>query len=116
MNKSQSLFTTLMLGGLLAAGAANGQTNTVPTNYTPPFDAAAAGLKPLFDGKTLNGWVGDPTCWKVVDGAIVGVKGNQNLMTVGDYDDFRIILSSVQVKDPSKTNERQGVEGAGREL
>jgi len=79
MNKSQSLFTTLVLGGLLAAGTANGQTNTVPTNYAPPFDAAAAGLKPLFDGKTLNGWVGDPTCWKVADGAIVGVKGNQNL-------------------------------------
>jgi len=106
MNKTQSLFTTLMLGGLLAAGAANGQTNTVPTNYTPPFDAAAAGLKPLFDGKTLNGWVGDPTCWKVVDGAIVGVKGNQNLMTVGDYDDFRLIVSSVQVKEPSN---HQGV-------
>ena len=76
------------------------------TNYTPPFDAAAAGLKPLFDGKTLNGWVGDPACWKVVDGAIVGVKGNQNLMTAGDYDDFRLIVSSVQVKEASN---HQGV-------
>jgi hypothetical protein len=74
--------------------------------YVPPFDAAAAGLTPLFDGKTLNGWVGDPTCWKVVDGAIVGVKGNQNIMTVGDYDDFRIILSTRQVNAPDN---HQGV-------
>jgi hypothetical protein len=74
--------------------------------YVPPFDAAAAGLTPLFDGKTLNGWVGDPECWKVMDGAIVGVKGNQNIMTAGDYDDFRLIISTIQVKDPSN---HQGV-------
>ena len=69
--------------------------------YVPPFDAAAAGLTPLFDGKTLKGWVGDPQCWKVVDGAIVGVKGNQNLMTEGDYDNFRLIVSTRQVSEPS---------------
>ena len=28
--------------------------------YRPPFDPAAAGMRPLFDGKTLNGWVGTP--------------------------------------------------------
>jgi hypothetical protein len=36
----------------------------------------------------------------------VGVKGNQNLMTVGDYDDFRLIVSTRQVKEPSN---HQGV-------
>ena len=50
--------------------------------------------------------MGDPECWKVIDGAIVGVKGNQNIMTVGDYDDFRIIISTRQVKEPSN---HQGV-------
>jgi len=74
--------------------------------YIPPFNARAAGLTPLFDGKTLNGWVGDPACWQVVDGAIVGVKGNQNVMTRDDYDNFRIILSSIQVKE---TSNHQGV-------
>ena len=69
--------------------------------YVPPFDAAKAGLTPLFDGKTLKGWVGDPECWKVVNGAIVGVKGNQNLMTEGDYDNFRLIVSTRQVSEPS---------------
>jgi hypothetical protein len=30
------------------------------------------GWTSMFDGKTLNGWDGDPDVWKVVDGAIVG--------------------------------------------
>jgi len=81
--------------------------------YTPPFDAAKAGLSPLFDGKTLNGWVGNPECWKVVDGAIVGVKGDQNLMTVGDYDNFRIILCTRQVNKPDN---HQGVGFWGQRL
>lgn len=29
-------------------------------------------FRPLFDGKTLAGWEGDPTYWSVKDGAIVG--------------------------------------------
>jgi formylglycine-generating enzyme required for sulfatase activity len=69
--------------------------------YLPPFDAAAAGMTPLFDGKTLAGWVGDPAGWKVIDGAIVGVKDNQNLMTAGDFDDFRLIVSTIQVDSPT---------------
>src|SRR5262245_50341002 len=31
-----------------------------------------AGFQPIFDGKTLNGWEGDPAFWKVEGGAIVG--------------------------------------------
>lgn len=38
--------------------------------------AAAADLekdfRPLFDGKTLKGWDGDPRVWSVHDGAIIG--------------------------------------------
>ena len=33
---------------------------------------AQDGFRPLFDGKTLNGWDGDPHLWSVKDGAIVG--------------------------------------------
>ncbi len=69
--------------------------------YTPPFDAGATGMKALFDGRTLEGWVGDPAGWKVVDGALVGVRDNQNLMTMDDYDDFRLIVSTIQVDSPS---------------
>ena len=34
--------------------------------------AAEEGFKPLFDGKTLNGWRGDPQLWSVEDGMIAG--------------------------------------------
>ena len=30
------------------------------------------GFRPLFDGKTLDGWEGDSRLWSVRDGAIVG--------------------------------------------
>jgi hypothetical protein len=30
------------------------------------------GFKPIFDGKSLEGWVGDPEFWRVEDGAITG--------------------------------------------
>src|SRR5947209_18270089 len=30
------------------------------------------GFVSIFDGKTLNGWDGDPDFWRVEDGAIVG--------------------------------------------
>jgi hypothetical protein len=30
------------------------------------------GFAPIFDGKTLQGWEGDPKYWRVEDGAITG--------------------------------------------
>jgi hypothetical protein len=30
------------------------------------------GFQPIFDGRTLNGWDGDPNFWRVEDGALVG--------------------------------------------
>lgn len=49
---------------------------------TPPHPIASAavgakrdkdGFASLFNGRTLNGWSGDPTLWSVRDGAITGV-------------------------------------------
>ena len=37
------------------------------------------GFKPLFDGKTLEGWVGDPQLWSVQDGVILGSTENKKL-------------------------------------
>ena len=33
----------------------------------------AEGFVPIFDGRTLNNWVGDTTYWRVEDGCLVGV-------------------------------------------
>jgi hypothetical protein len=37
-----------------------------------PANLRAQDFVSIFDGKTLNGWDGDPKLWQVVDGAIVG--------------------------------------------
>lgn len=65
--------------------------------------AAAAdddGFKPIFDGKTLDGWDGDPTLWKVEDEAITGqttadkpIKLNTFIIwRGGEVDDFELKL------------------------
>ena len=40
---------------------------------------------PLFDGKTLEGWRGDPTFWTVEDGCIVGRATPENPCTTTTY-------------------------------
>lgn len=56
--------------------------------------SAEDGFKPLFDGKTLNGWQGDPSFWSVEDGVIVGssdakkVPHNTFLSTTKTYKNF----------------------------
>jgi hypothetical protein len=57
--------------------------------------AAKAQFKPLFDGKTLNHWRGDPMLWSVQDGAITGHSSNANttkmsLIRDGNYRDFEL--------------------------
>ena len=55
---------------------------------------ADEGFKPLFDGKTLDGWSGDPDLWKVEDGCIAGcsdektLKHNTFLATTKSYKNF----------------------------
>lgn len=41
--------------------------------------AASDGFRPLFDGKSLEGWDGDPRLWKVVDGSLVGTTDGVTL-------------------------------------
>ncbi len=40
--------------------------------------AGEDGFRPIFDGRTLEGWDGDPTFWSVVDGAITGKTSEEN--------------------------------------
>jgi 3-keto-disaccharide hydrolase len=52
----------------------------------PGFAADDEGFEPLFDGKTLDGWHGNPELWSVQDGAIVGA-------TDGDIPDNNFLIS-----------------------
>ena len=65
------------------------------------LSADEAGFVPIFDGKTLDGWEGNPEIWRVEDGAIVGqttaekpIKANTFLIwRQGKLDDFELRLS-----------------------
>jgi hypothetical protein len=60
--------------------------------------AAEPGFKPLFDGKTLKGWDGDPRLWRVENGEIVGntdgiqLEDNSFLISKEEYGDFVLRL------------------------
>ncbi len=58
------------------------------------------GFTPLFDGNSLAGWSGDPSLWRVEEGAIVGetkedapIEYNQFLTwSEGEVDDFELLV------------------------
>lgn len=59
---------------------------------------AAQGFKPLFNGRNLDGWDGDPRLWSVKDGMIVGstegvtLQHNSFLITRKSYGNFVLRL------------------------
>jgi hypothetical protein len=60
---------------LVLCGLARAQQQAQPQ----PATDDSAGFESIFDGKTLNGWEGDPKYWRVEDGALVGeiTPGNE---------------------------------------
>ncbi len=86
--------------------------------------------EPLFNGKDLAGWEGDPAVWSVENGEIVGKgpqKKNQFLFHKGEFSDFRLTVeiklvpnggnSGVQIRSvPVEGGEARGCQadvGAG---
>ncbi len=66
--------------------------------------AQEPGFRPLFNGKTLDGWTGDPRLWTVRDGEIVGstegvtLTHNSFLITTRDYSNF-ILKTEVKLRN-----------------
>jgi hypothetical protein len=70
-----------------------------------------AEAKPIFDGKTFDGWEGDTkNTWRVEDGALVGgslektVPRNEFLCTTKSYGDFELRLRFKLLGDKEKAN------------
>jgi hypothetical protein len=62
---SAAIVAWLSLGGAAAQRASDDLSRLVPP-------LKEVGFKPIFDGKTLNGWDCDPDFWRVEDGEIIG--------------------------------------------
>ena len=91
---------------LSALAAAPLAAQYVPKQSDRPEPATGdePGFRPIFDGKTLTGWEGDPKYWRVEDGSLVGeitpetvIKSNTFIIWKGgapaDFElkvDFRI--------------------------
>jgi hypothetical protein len=98
-----------------------------------PLEGDEPGFQPIFDGRTLDGWDGDPTYWRVEGGALVGeitpatvVKSNTFVVWRGgrprDFElklDYRITpdgnsginYRSVSVPDPVTPENRFALRG-----
>jgi hypothetical protein len=70
-----SRLTSLLVGGMWHLAAQQGSNAAyVPkqSDRPEPIDGDEPGFTPIFNGKTLDGWEGDPTYWRVENGSIVG--------------------------------------------
>jgi hypothetical protein len=65
---------SLSLNGLSGAAEQQSATPYVPrqSDRPAPFDGDEPGFQQIFDGKTLTGWEGNPTYWRVENGSLVG--------------------------------------------
>lgn len=54
-------------------------------NTESVFPEDQSGFKSIFDGKSLDGWKGDPTYWSVQDGAIVGLITPETLLKANTF-------------------------------
>lgn len=60
-------------GAAGASGTSGGRGRGAMSRQPDPIDFGDhAGWSELFDGKTLNGWDGNPDVWRVENGALVG--------------------------------------------
>jgi hypothetical protein len=56
-----------------------------PQTYPVPEAGDEAGYEAIFDGKTLNGWEGDPKYWRVENGALVGEVTPETLLKTNTF-------------------------------
>jgi hypothetical protein len=65
---NRTIVSCIALSCLLLGAATVSAQQVLPT----PAGDDAEGFEAIFDGESLDGWEGDPTYWRVEDGALVG--------------------------------------------
>ena len=97
MKKGHVMKTTLKLLLLVAAligvaaheererSAAGQQPNRPAQSYPVPASGDESGFEPIFDGKTLQGWEGDPQYWRVENGCLVGEVTPQTILKQNSF-------------------------------
>lgn len=60
------------IAAALTGAVAQAQYVPKQSDRPEPISVDEAGFVSMFDGKTLNGWEGDPRYWRVEDGNLVG--------------------------------------------
>lgn len=76
-------FLASMLGAALASRMLKAQDAAyVPKQSDRPLPPSGEepGFQPIFDGKTLDGWDGDPRYWRVENGCLVGEVTPETLL------------------------------------
>src|SRR5262245_3090693 len=71
-----------------AGGASQGAnpSRQIPKDFFhPPVPDDTTGFVQIFDGKTLEGWDGDPTFWRVEDGTIVGESTPEKVVSQNTF-------------------------------
>jgi hypothetical protein len=124
-----------MLAALAASALSAQDTPFVPKQSDRPqtLEVDEPGFRSMFDGKTLDGWEGDPKYWRVADGVLTGeitpetvIKSNTFIIWRGgepeDFElkvDFRITSGgnsgvnyrSVVVPDPVTPSNKFAMRG-----
>jgi hypothetical protein len=67
-NHNRTIASRLVLAFLVLGGSVARAQQVMPE----PAGDDAEGFEAIFDGESLDGWEGDPTYWRVEDGALVG--------------------------------------------
>ena len=98
------MFRTMLSGVVVSialAGCMTSSNATVQTDTSAPgsltADQRAAGWRPLFDGRTLDGWrvyktQNAPTGWRVVDGTLTKNGSVDDIVSRDQYGNFELAL------------------------
>ncbi len=77
------LFAASLAAGLLGSRRAPAQTEPYKPKQSDrpePIDGDEPGFERIFNGRSLDGWEGDPTYWRVENGSLVGEITPENVI------------------------------------